>query len=48
MFREHQVMQTGQSLEAIDLPKILKMAIESRGKDFAEKHHKLILKLNNL
>ena len=36
------------SLEAIDLPKILKMAIESRGKDFAEKHHKLILKLNNL
>lgn len=36
------------SLEAIDLPEILKMAIESRGKDFAEKHHKLIMKLNNL
>lgn len=36
------------SLEAIDLPKILKMAIEARGKEFAEKHHKLIMKLNNL
>lgn len=36
------------SLEAIDLPKILKMAIEARGKEFAEKHHKLIMKLINL
>lgn len=36
------------SLESIDLPKILKMAIEARGKEFAEKHHKLIEKLNNL
>ena len=36
------------SLEAIDLPKILKMAIEARGKEFADKHHKLIMKLNNL
>lgn len=36
------------SLEAIDFPEILKMAIEARGKEFAEKHHKLIVKLNNL
>ena len=36
------------SLEAIDLPKILKLAIEARGKDFADKHQKLIVKLNNL
>ncbi|MBR1942420.1 4-alpha-glucanotransferase [bacterium] len=36
------------SLNAIDLPEILKMAIEARGKDFADKHRKLIDKLNNI
>ena len=35
-------------LNAIDLPEILKMAIESRGKEFAEKNHKLIESLNNI
>ena len=35
-------------LKAIDLPEILKMAIEARGKEFADKHHKLIHQLNNI
>ena len=35
-------------LKAIDLPEILKMAIEARGNDFAEKHRKLIQQLNNI
>ncbi len=36
------------SLKAIDLPQILKMAIEARGAEFAEKHRKLINQLNSL
>jgi len=36
------------SLNAIDLPEILKMAIEARGKEFTDKHRKLIDKLNNI
>ena len=35
-------------LKTIDLPEILKMAIEARGKEFADKHRKLIVKLNSL
>lgn len=36
------------SLEAIDLPEILKLAIEARGKEFVDKHSKLIGQLNNI
>ena len=36
------------SLESIDLPEILKLAIEARGKEFADKHSKLIGQLNNI
>ena len=36
------------ALTPIDLPEILKMAIEARGTEFADKHHKLITKLNSL
>lgn len=35
-------------LTPIDLPEILKMAIEARGAEFADKHHKLITQLNSL
>ena len=35
-------------LSTIDLAEILKMAIESRGKEFANKNHKLIESLNNI
>lgn len=36
------------ALTPIDLPEILKMAIEARGAEFADKHHKLITQLNSL
>ena len=36
------------SLETIDLPEILKLAIEARGKEFVDKHSKLIGQLNNI
>ena len=35
-------------LHTIDLPEILKMAIEARGSEFASKHSKLITQLNSL
>jgi len=35
-------------LKTIDLPEILKMAIEARGTEFADKHSKLINELNSL
>ena len=35
-------------LKTIDLPQILKMAIEARGSEFTEKHAKLINELNSL
>ena len=37
-----------EELKAIDLPEILKMAIEARGHEFAGKHSKLINELNSL
>ena len=37
-----------ETLNKIDLPEILKMAIEARGKEFASKHAKLIESLNNI
>ncbi len=37
-----------ESLNKIDLPEILKVAIEARGKEFASKHSKLIESLNNI
>ena len=37
-----------ETLNKIDLPEILKMAIEARGKEFASKHVKLIESLNNI
>ena len=36
------------TMTPIDLPEILKMAIEARGAEFADKHHKLITQLNSL
>ena len=36
------------SMTTIDLPEILKMAIEARGSEFANKNHKLIEKLNSI
>ena len=36
------------ALTPIDLPEILKMAIEARGAEFADKHHTLITQLNSL
>lgn len=35
-------------LKAINLPEILRMAIEARGSEFAKKNHKIIEKLNSL